>query len=76
MAPAGELHIVRERTPGNAYLIEKLNTKEPIKRHASFIFPAQLSERVRLLNPDWDELLEEAICRDAADTTGRVPSAD
>ena len=76
LAPAGELHIVRERTPGNAYLIEKLNTKEPIKRHASFIFPAQLSERVRLLNPDWDELLEEAICRDAADTTGRVPSAD
>ena len=76
LAPAGELHIVREKVEGNAYMLEKLNTKEPIKRHAAHIFPAQLNERVELLSPSWSKLLEQQFVHNAADELRRVQAAD
>ena len=57
LAPAGALHMIHSRIGDGAYMVQNMHTKEAYKRHGSFIFPAQLSERVRLLSPEWDSLL-------------------
>ena len=57
LAPAGELHMIHSRIGDGAYMVQNMHTKEVYKRHGSFIYPAQLSERVRLLSPEWDSLL-------------------
>ena len=54
LAPAGQLYVVRERAGPQAYWLDNITTKASVKRHAAFIFPAEIGTRAQLLSPTWD----------------------
>ena len=61
LAPAGTLHVVRRKAGPASYWLDNLTTKAAVKRHAAFIFPAEVSQRAQLLSPAWDRHIEATL---------------
>ena len=57
LAPAGILHIIKQKATPGSYWLENIQTKQAVKRHTANIFPAHISERAQLLNPSWDSII-------------------
>ena len=61
LAPAGTLHVIRRKAGPASYWLDNLATKAAVKRHAAFIFPADVSQRAQLLSPVWDRHIEATL---------------
>ena len=74
LAPAGTLHVVRGKAGPASYWLDNLTTKAAVKRHAAFIFPAEVSERAQLLSPAWDRQIE-ATSEEASNGSSHLEGA-